>query len=348
METLLSQAEQLQLLLAASRSGLVRKWSPETVSRSLSWARFFRRLHRRLGARSGLLRAALQRRLDGAGLHLGHLGRCPELLALALLENGALPSAARGRLLQTLLFPDSQEEEEEEEEEEKEGGEETPSPPPFLPLLARRKAASRLLLGHLGPEGGGGGGGPAEKAQAQLLLSRLKVGGSFLLEQLPRGPALFQAVAAALLLEPGGGEAEALLSWLLLEGCEARLADFCRSLPASLAASLCARHPPLLRPFLGLLAAWGARLHYDPLRGEWRSSNGAEEEEEEEEAGSWEELAQRLRRLAQEPRLRSEVWAELKRLRAQEGDFAARGLSVWTDLLLDLEGPQQEEQPTLL
>ncbi|XP_066496000.1 Fanconi anemia group F protein [Tiliqua scincoides] len=322
METLLSQAEQMPGLLAACRSGpAVRGWDPQTLERALRWGGFFQQLHGRLHARPGL-RAALERRLGM--LDLGRLRRCPELLTLALLENRALPAAARQRFLRGLLLPP--------------GGE------AFAPLLARRKAASLLLLPAASP---------AEalvRARAQLLLGRLREGPSppspALLDQLPVGPALYQAVAAAL-LEPGAGaEAQAsLLPWLLQGGDPERLAALCRLQPASWAASLCSRHPEVRGPYLSLLAAWGSRLAYDPLLGEWKAASGLEE------AGvdpvlPWQELRERVICLYQEPEpLPSAVLTHLSHLKAQDGDFQARGVSLWTDLLLDLEASAPQRKP---
>nr|XP_008104449.1 PREDICTED: Fanconi anemia group F protein [Anolis carolinensis] len=316
MEALLSQAEQLPGLVAASRSPAVRSWDPATVSRALGWARAFRHLHRHLRDAGPGLREAAERSLRRRGLHggLGQLGRSPSLLSFALLENRALPSPARGRLLRILLLPSG-------------GGEEEL----LLPLSARRKAAAQLLPACEGP---------ADRAQAQLLLSRLREeeegSGLAFLDRLPCGPALYKAVASAL-LEPGGeSEAQAvLLPWLLRRGGGARLEAFCRLLPAARLASLCARHPGLLGPYFGLLAAWGGRLAHDPLLGEWRSTHPEV---------TWSELRERIRLLSQEPEpLASAIREHIRKLKGQDGDFEAPGLSVWTDLLIDLERPDVEK-----
>lgn len=331
METLLSQAEQLPSLLAASRSGpAVRGWDSATLERALRWGRFFQQLHSRLQAQPGL-RTALERRLRRQGLFgLGHLKRCPELLRLSLLENRALPSVARQRLLRGLFPPPSGEA----------AGES------FVPLLARRKAAAQLLLrsAESPPESA-----PPVRAQGQLLLSRLREGDGGrsssdpLLEQLPGGPALYKAVAAALLEPSAEAEAkETLLPWLL-QGDPARLAAFCRLLPASWAASLCGRHPELRGPYLSLLAAWGNRLAYDPLLGEWKAGDL----EEGATVVPWQEMRDRVScLLQQEPEaLRNAVRSQLRHLKAQDSDFDVRGLSVWTDLLLDLETSATQRQP---
>ncbi|XP_044282045.1 Fanconi anemia group F protein [Varanus komodoensis] len=332
METFLSQVEQLPSLLAASRSGLVRSWNPATLGRALSWGRFFQQVHGRFQAQPGL-RAALERRLSRGGL-LGRLKRCPELLGLALLENRALPAAARQRLLRGLLLPSA-------------GGEE-----PFAHVLARRRAACQLLQlvppletsAATGPRAT-----PPVRTQAQLLLSRLREesdgdghggrGAAALLEQLPRGPTLYWAVAAALLEPDGAVEATAtLLPWLL--GDAAHLATFCRLLPAPWVASLCNRHPELLAPYLNLLSAWGARLTYDPLHGEWRTDDS------EEDGVSCQEMHERIICLCQEPEpIGSAAWTQIRRLKAQDGDFEVRGLSVWTDLLLDLGTSASAKKP---
>lgn len=326
METLLSQAEQLPSLLAASRSGLVRGWDPATLTRALRWGHFFQQLHGRLRAQPSL-RAALERRLNRSCLcGVGHFKRCPELLGLALLENRALPSAARHCLLRGLLAPAGP------------GGGK-----PFVHLLARRKAASQLLLTPLPAASrapNGGHCGPEVKAQGQLLLSRLREerdrgregsSSAALLEQLPCGPTLYRAVAAALLEPTGEEEARAtLLPWLL--GDPARLAALCQLVPAAWGASLCRRHPELSAPYLSLLSSWGSRLVYDPLCGEWRTS-GLEEGE-----VPWHELRERVHCLWQEPgSLGSAIRTQLRRLKAQEGDFEVQGLSVWGDLLFEME-----------
>lgn len=326
METLLSQAEQLPSLLAVSRSGQVRGWDVAKLQRALGWGRFFQQLHSRLHCQPGL-RAALKRRLcRGRRFSLGLLRRCPDLLVLALLDNRTLPSSAYQRLLRSLLLPSGQDD----------GS--------FVPLLTRRKAASQLLCLHLAPPPAEATSGhrltPELRAQAQLLLSRLQEeeeGGdvpnsSALLDQLPCSLMLYRVVAAALLEPPKETEASALLLPWLLRGEPARLSAFCRLLPASWMAALCSRYPELRAHYFDLLAAWGSRLSYDPLRGEWRVG-GLDGDQ-----VPWQEMQERVGCLLQEPEpLRSAIGSQLSRLKAHDGDFEVRGLSVWTDLLLDLE-----------
>ncbi|NXK91815.1 FANCF protein, partial [Formicarius rufipectus] len=108
MAAVLGQAERLPELLSVSRSALVRHWDPLTLDRALQWARYFQHLHDRFRARPQL-REALGQRLRRAQscplLVFPALGRCPQLLGLALLENRALPPAACRRLLLRLLQP---------------------------------------------------------------------------------------------------------------------------------------------------------------------------------------------------------------------------------------------------
>nr|XP_056707908.1 Fanconi anemia group F protein [Euleptes europaea] len=322
METLLSQAEQLPGLLAASRSGLVRGWDAATLQRALAWGRFSQQLHGQPA-----LRAALERRLG----RRFSLRRCPELLGLALLGNRALPPAAYQRLLRGLLSP---------------GGRDAD---PFVPLLARRRAAAQLLSLPWAPPteeaSAGDRGTPQLRAQAQLLLSRLREeeeeeggggGGApaALLDRLPRGPVLYRAAAAALLEPSGEAQAAAplLLRWLL-RGDPARLPAFCRLLPAPWVAALCGRHPELRARCFGLLDAWGSRLSYDWRRGGWTDGGLGEGED----RVTWRELRELVGGLLRGPEpLRGDTAAQLKRLKARDGDFEVRGLSVWTDLLLDV------------
>lgn len=330
MEAVLGQVAQLPALLAVCRSALVRAWDPPTLERALDWGRYFQHLHDRLRARPRLRHAVgqrLRRARPGAPLAFGQLGRCAELLGLALLENRALPPAACRRLLQRLLQPPA-------------------ARPGRLALLARRKAASRLLepLRSSTPPPSLGGPEPRVAAEAGLLLGRLRdeppgeprwLGG--VLQQLPE-PRAFRVVAAALLLlRQGGGPqqeeeagADPLLSWLL-EDAE-RFAAFCQQLPGSLLASLAAHYSQISKRYLDLLSDWGSCLLYDPLQGQWVKSCPDESEL------SWEELRERFSCLCKGPvPLREQTQAALKLLKARDGDFQVRGLSVWTDLLLEVE-----------
>uniref|UniRef100_A0A8C3R6K1 Fanconi anemia group F protein n=1 Tax=Cyanoderma ruficeps TaxID=181631 RepID=A0A8C3R6K1_9PASS len=350
MEAVLGQVEQLPALLAVSRSPLVRDWDPVTLDRALEWARYFQHLHDRFLARPQL-REALGRRLRRSQpyppLGFPALGRCPQLLGLALLENRALPPAACRRLLRSLLQPP---------------GTGIGPEPRGLELLARRKAAARLLAlpqlqadAQLLAE--------AEvRAEAELLLRRLREerqeGGEAAgqrrwlgraLEQLPQPRALAVVAAALALLPPAadsdgdgsspdghpasaagdGCTAGLLLSWLLDN--QERFSAFCLCLPGSRLAFLAGHYSQLSTSYLDLLTCWGSHLHYDPLQGRWVKS-GLDKAE-----VSWEELKERFSRLCQgSAPLEEQTRAALKLLRTRDGDFRVRGLSVWTDLLMEI------------
>ncbi|NXX32981.1 FANCF protein, partial [Nicator chloris] len=357
MEGVLGQVEQLPALLAVSRSALVRDWDSLTLDRALEWARYFQHLYDRFRARPQL-REALGRRLRRSKpyplLSFPTLGRCPQLLGLALLENRALPPAACRRLLRSLLQPP---------------GAGSGPEPRGLELLARRKAAARLLALPRRPPPRSPGPEAQLQAEAQLLLSRLReerqevgepagqlqwLGG--VLEQLPQ-PRAFEVVAAALaLLKQGRGTEQAgdtdrdgsssldgyqgsaagdgctaglLLSWLL--GNRERFSAFCRCLPCSYLAFLAGHYSQLSRSYLDLLTCWGSHLHYDPLQGRWVKSCLDKAEV------SWEELKERFSCLCQgSAPLKEQTQAALKLLRTQDGDFKVCGLSVWTDLLMEV------------
>ncbi|XP_063015471.1 Fanconi anemia group F protein [Melospiza melodia melodia] len=376
MEAVLGQVEQLPALLAVSRSALVRDWDGLTLDRALEWARYFQHLHDRFRARPQL-REALGRRLRRSQpcplLGFPALGRCPQLLGLALLENRALPPAACRRLLRSLLQPPA-------------AG--PASDPRGLGLLARRKAAARLLaLPRRGP-----GPEPQLQVEARLLLSRLRqeageaagrlcgaqeglqageAAGRLCgaqegqlpwlcgaLELLPQ-PRAFGVVAAALVLlkqghgaeqagdrdgdgdgssSPGGYQESAageectaglLLSWLL--GNQERFSAFCLCIPCSHLAFLAGHYSQLCRSYLDLLTGWGRCLHYDPLQGQWVRSCLEKAEL------SWEELREHFICLCQgSTPLKEQTQAALELLRTQDGDFRVRGLSVWTDLLMEI------------
>ncbi|NWW22630.1 FANCF protein, partial [Falcunculus frontatus] len=325
MELVLGQVEQLPALLAVSRSVLVRDWDSLTLDRALEWARYFQHLYARFRARPQL-REALGRRLRRAQpyplLGFPTLGRCPQLLGLALLENRALPPAACRRLLALPRRPPRR----------------PPGPEPRL------QAEAQLLLSRLREEG-------QEVGQAAGQLRWL----CGVLEQLPQ-PRAFEVVAAALaLLKQGSGAEQAadgerdgssrdghqasaaedgctaglLLSWLL--GNQERFSAFCLCLPSSLLAFLAGHYSQLSKSYLDLLTGWGSHLLYDPLQGRWVKSCLEKAEL------SWEELRERFSCLCQgSALLKEQTQAALKLLKTQDGDFKVCGLSVWTDLLMEV------------
>ncbi|NWH36517.1 FANCF protein, partial [Chloropsis hardwickii] len=357
MEGVLGHVEQLPALLAVSCSALVRDWDCFTLDRALEWARYFQHLYERFRARPQL-REALGRRLRRSQpyplLGFPTLGRCPQLLGLALLENRALPPAACRSLLRSLLQP---------------AGAGSAPGPRGLELLARRKAAACLLALPRRPPRRAPEPEPRLQAEAQLLLSRLREEGQEVgeaagqlrwlcgvLERLPQ-PRAFAVVAAALSLlrqgpgteqtgdrdregssSPDGYQASAagdgcpaglLLSWLL--GNQERFSAFCLCLPSSDLAFLAGHYFQLSRSYLDLLTSWGSHLLYDPLQGRWVKSCLDKAEL------SWEELRERFSCLCQgSTLLKEQTQAALELLRTQDGDFKVRGLSVWTDLLMEV------------
>ncbi|XP_010219790.1 PREDICTED: Fanconi anemia group F protein [Tinamus guttatus] len=148
-----------------------------------------------------------------------------------------------------------------------------------------------------------------------------------------------EVVATALLLgdeegprgERGDGQAAAaLLAWLLQS--PERLSALCRLLPGSLLAALATRYSQLSASYLDLLVAWGSRLLYDPLQGRWGSSCFEQAEL------SWAELRERFDCLCRAPApLGAQTRAALELLKVQDGDFDVPGVSVWTDLLAEVE-----------
>ncbi|XP_068872571.1 Fanconi anemia group F protein [Aphelocoma coerulescens] len=356
MEVVLGQVEQLPALLVVSRSALVRDWDSLTLDRALEWARYFQHLYDRFRARPQL-REALGRRLRRAQpyplLGFPTLGRCSQLVGLALLENRALPPAACRSLLRSLLQPP---------------GAGAGPEPRGLALLARRKAAACLLALPPRPPRRPPGQELQLQAEAQLLLNRLREEGQEVgeaagqlrwlcgvLEQLPQ-PRAFEVVAAALaVLKQGSGGEQAgdrdrdgtsldgyqasaaedgctaglLLSWLLSN--QERFSAFCLCLPCSLLAFLAGHYSQLSRSYLDLLTAWGSHLLYDPLQGRWIKSCFDRAEL------SWEELRERFSCLCQgSTLLKEQTQAALKLLKTQDGDFKVCGLSVWTDLLMEV------------
>lgn len=326
--------EQLPGLLAVSRSGQVRDWDPPALDRALQWGRYFQHLHGRFRAQPRL-RAALGQRLrrgqQGPPLGFPHLGRCPELLGLSLLGNRSLPPAACHRLLRSFLLPP---------------GDQATAGPCSLGLLARRKAAVHLLPTPSSVLARPEELGPQLRAEAQLLLSRLEEEEEQalgrVLEQLP-GPRVYQVLAALLLEQAGAnpgeeascrepaGLAAAVLFWLL--GNSGRLSAFCRLLPGSILAALTARYPQLGSPYLQLLTDWGSRLSYNPLCGQWANSCCPSEDQ-----LSWEELRERFSCFVRGPTpLREAALSALKKLKTLDGDFEVCGLSVWSDLLLEMQ-----------
>ncbi|XP_009707913.1 PREDICTED: Fanconi anemia group F protein, partial [Cariama cristata] len=121
-----------------------------------------------------------------------------------------------------------------------------------------------------------------------------------------------------------------LLSWLM--GNLERFSAFCLVLPGSLLASLAGHYSQLSKSYLDLLTGWGSHLLYDPLQGRWVKSCHDKAEV------SWEELKERFNCLCRgSAPLRGQTQAALKLLKARDGNFKVCGLSVWTDLLMEVE-----------
>ncbi|XP_038621140.1 Fanconi anemia group F protein [Tachyglossus aculeatus] len=172
------------------------------------------------------------------------------------------------------------------------------------------------------------------------------------------------AAAAALLLhlqlQPGGAEeamlqaeADVLLRQLQLQGtgpapvawqrlppsrlCRhpAALALLCGLLAPRSLRLLGDRSPALGRAVSALLAGWASRLRFQPAEGRWVGDAPL----------GWAALRDRLRCLARAPGpLGGHVRDLLRTNRARDGDFQVPGISVWTDLLLDITVPGHEAQ----
>lgn len=325
-------AHAAQLVAVAAHSGAVRRWDASGLARAFHWARYCERLCSQFRNNATMRRDAEAQLLHTNGslravfpayeaVSLSDLSRCRHLLLLGLMNNPELPADLLKLLFDTEspgLFPQNES-----------AG--------LCGRIIQCKSACKVL--RVFPDSSPCGAdaevlGPALMQRLGALLtpgSDVRPAEQFLdsLLQGSEGAAgrFYPVVAAALLTAPESQTQTAsqnvLLGWLQKQ--QSGLQHMCSTLPTTLLAELAKAHGEFRDAYQAALRCWASALEYGADGGEWVHTS---------QAVSFQRLIEHFRALFEvQPSLRDAVEQELKALKRSDGDFNARGLSVWGDLL---------------
>ncbi|XP_066525385.1 Fanconi anemia group F protein [Hoplias malabaricus] len=340
MEAVVKNLSSTLELLAVSQTEFIREWDPQTMDRAFQWAKYCENVYSRFHANPSV-RAVLEEavRLTSQRLSeslpgyrpvsLTDVAQCRHRLFISLLTNPAAPYSVIESLFR--LFEDS--------------GDTTQGSETHLnlPGLIGCKSACKLL-----------GSSPSlypketcglaigTQAQGLMLLQRINAlqgrpgNETYTRTMLDRVlqdsgglESVSEVVAASLLTEDSTCEnttaQDMLLDWL--QGHHDLLHIMCHSLPVQLCTKLSQLWPKFRLFYWNVLKKWASSLEYDVNGGMWVPQC--------ESAVTFKALVNHLKALWDSP-LKEETKKELVVLKQADGDFDVRGLSVWTDLLLQL------------
>ncbi|XP_051975315.1 Fanconi anemia group F protein [Xyrauchen texanus] len=336
MESVLGHLQHILELLAVSQTDCVNEWDYHTTLKAFQWAEYCEHLHNRFHANPAV-RPALESRLHDTNRHLretfpsyspvmlSELAQCQHKLLINLLRNPSAPSSIVQR-----LFPDSRPTEQ------------------GLKLdqngLITCKSAFKLLCCSLETTSSAGLQVEAEvrgKLLGKLLNSILTRPGnddyartlleSILCDSAGNMESLNDVIASVLLSSDDGTNSVTqrfILDWLQShDGCFSKL---CESLSPGLCRILSTKSVEFKEAYWGVLKQWASCLEYDVLQSVWvLTSDGTV---------TFNVLADRLRDLLKTGSpLKQETETQLAELKLESGAFDVKGISVWTDLIIQLK-----------
>ncbi|MEE6491158.1 hypothetical protein FKM82_016113 [Ascaphus truei] len=341
MEAMLENLDHFVEVLALSRSIHVKDWDILSVQRAFQWGTYFQHVHHRFEVNDPL-RCALEDRVRLRSEQLcsciknyqfitfKDLGQSAEILCMSLLQNKALPKDVYQYLVAQFRDGDS-----------------TSHKLHCLNHIISQKAGCQMLLslpsivsnGHQNPLDN-----PIVITQADLLRSSLEYRIKTLEEDKQLAvvsevlygitqPQVFHLLAVMLTFDDGSNLenldslSHLLLEWLLENDCI--WSGFCSNLNCQVISSLSSRYPKVKRAYLDLLAKLGGSMEQDITCGKWISSSPEL---------SFKMLLDNFRCMMKgNEHLKSATETTLKTLKAQDGNFDVPGVSIWTDLLLEIE-----------
>lgn len=341
MEAVLKNlAHTAELLAVAAHSEVVLQWDQLTLSRAFHWARYcellFSRFHTNPAIRSAMeqqlqltgesLRAAIPAHTE---LSFLDLPCCQHLLLVGLLNNPELPCS----IMKILFDPAGP-------------AKITPGEYEDVTGLCSSIIQCRSACKVLGPLAGRSALSADAEVQGGMLMERLDAllsqgndnrrAEQFLGSVLKGFGAAEQqfcpVVAAALLTRTNSAAQTAshdfLLNWLQSE--HSVLHHMCSTLPAVLLADLAKEHRTFSETYLDVLKTWASCMEYDINDGEWLQTNTNC-------TVTFQKLTDHFLALFESaPSVKTDTENQLRALKASDGDFDVRGLSVWGDLLFAL------------
>ncbi|XP_053545101.1 Fanconi anemia group F protein [Bombina bombina] len=143
----------------------------------------------------------------------------------------------------------------------------------------------------------------------------------------PQGYYLLLAMLDSKESDKYGWLSHLILDWLLDDS--ARCSGFCSNISPPVLSRLASRYPQLVQAYLDILTNWGASMEMDFAHGMWVSPIPSL---------SFSVLLDHFQCLLLGPKdLKTATDTTLKRLKHEDGDYNVPGLSIWTDLLLELK-----------
>jgi len=336
MEAVLRQLTNILELLAVSQTDRVREWDQHSLQRAFQWAEYCEQLHSRFQSnptvRSALeagLQDTNQRLQDALPAHspvmFSDLARCQHMLLVHLLTNPYSPNS-----VVQMLLPNPKTAAQEFQFDQSSfitcksafnllcrSSDRTSHPGLQVEAEVRGKLLRELLNSLLTR--------PGNDEYARTVLD------SILRDSAGKTESLYDVIAAALLSSDDDTNAVTqhfILAWIQdHDGCCGKL---CGSLSPGLCAVLSRQSPEFKQAYWGVLKRWASCLQYDVLESVWvPTSDGPV---------TFNVLADRLKDLLNSGAgLKEDTATELNALKLEDGDFNVKGISVWTDLIIQLK-----------
>ncbi|XP_065154021.2 Fanconi anemia group F protein [Paramisgurnus dabryanus] len=338
MESVLVNLQHVVELLAVSQTNYVNEWDHHTVLRAFRWAQFCEQLHA-LSCSNPPLRSAMQSRLHDTNqllqeispsyspVTLSGLAQCQHSLLINLLRNPSAPCS-----IVQMFFPNPKTATHDGLEMDQ-------------TRLITCKSALKLLCRSLDRTSYAGLKVESE-VKGRLLRKHLdsvvsrsdnNVAARSLLDSVLRDSAgkidsLYDVIAGALIDETNNDTCHVILDWLQdHDGC---LGKLCSSMSPGLCCVLSAGSVTFKRGYSDALKQWASSLEYDVMQSAWVPTCSVTSEE----PVTFNVLVDRFGALLKSGSpLKEETETKLLELKLESGDFDVKGVSVWTDLIIQLK-----------
>ncbi|CDQ98315.1 unnamed protein product [Oncorhynchus mykiss] len=350
MEAIVKNVERTTELLAVSQTETVQRWDKQTLDRAFQWTQYCQHVYTRFHA-NPTVRDILEKQLQVTNeslrtTFLGYtditfsdLSQCQHLLLVGLLNNAAVPSSVVKLLFDTITV----------------GGKYKDATGHCIELIEVKSACKVLSAIYL--KRSTSFPGPDADVLGMTLMEMLDIllspatGGSKvglagklldnLLQTCGENENFSGVVAAALLSRKDNKTAAAttkmasegvsfhfILDWL--QQHHSLLHNMCSTLPIGLLMDLYQQSVRFRVTYGDMLKQWGSQLEYDVGEEEWVQMDTTD-------GVSFKTLSDHYRSLLGAcPSTKEDVERELTELKVADGDFDVRGLSVWGDLLSEL------------
>ncbi|KAM5146282.1 Fanconi anemia group F protein [Mantella aurantiaca] len=336
LNSMLENLDHFVDILALSHTVYVKDWDALNLQRALEWGSYFQQVYHRFKA-NGPIRNAIEDHLTAKNEALRiHFKNYKDITFRDLVEGKAILCTAllRNKAVGTLVFKHLVGHLQDSDSEKVDSL--------SLGHLVSQKVASELLLSlpliacerlQKASED------PVLVTQAGILERSLQrkmktleddqklCAVSDVLHKLPQ-PRVYQLVASVLLNDTGSAEHEdqlhdLILDWLLSN--DAAWTGFCNDVSHQVLARLSSRFWKFRQTYLDHLAKLGCGMEQDATSGIWASHTPKL---------SFHELLQHFRCLSGGPEeLRECTLTRLQTLKSQDGDYDVSGISIWTDIL---------------